>query len=122
MKTWNAYHEAFAKLKESGRIDLPVVSENCTHNAHMYYIKCRDLEDRTNYIQYMRDHGLCCVFHYIPLHSAPAGLKYGVFHGEDVYTTQESERLVRLPMYYGMTEEDRNTVIKETINYFRENS
>lgn len=122
MKTWNAYHEAFEALQKSGRIDLPVISENCTHNAHMYYIKCRDLEDRTNYIQHMRDHGLCCVFHYIPLHSAPAGLKYGFFRGEDVYTTQESERLVRLPMYYGMTEEDRNAVIEATLNYFKENS
>ena len=97
---------------------MPIIPEGCTHNAHMFYIKCRDLDDRTDFIQYMRDHGVCCVFHYVPLHSAPAGLKFGRFHGEDIYTTKESERLVRLPLYYGMTEADRCAIIKNCLAYF----
>ncbi len=111
MTTWNAYHAAFAPYRENGRVECPVIPEGCEHNAHMYYLKLRDLEDRTAFIAHMKEHGVQTVFHYIPLHSAPAGRKYGRFHGEDVYTTRESERLVRLPMYYGMSETDRNTVI-----------
>ena len=72
----------------------------------MFYIKAKDLEERTRLIDYMKENGVMGVFHYIPLHSAPAGQKYGRFHGEDKYTTKESERLVRLPMYYELTEED----------------
>ena len=81
------------------------------HNAHMYYLKCADLAERTRLISFMKERGILCVFHYVPLHSAPAGLKFGRFHGEDEYTTRESDRLVRLPMYYGMKEQDRQQVI-----------
>lgn len=112
MKTWNAYYKAFKAIADSGRIDLPTVPEGCGHNAHMFYIKCKDLEDRTNFISYMKENGVYCVFHYIPLHSAPAGEKFGRFAGTDVYTTIESERLVRLPMYYGLEEKDLNGIIK----------
>ena len=108
---WNRYYEQLLPLKKAGKIDLPTVPEGCVHNAHMFYIKARDLEQRTRFISYMKEHGVQCVFHYIPLHSAPAGLKFGRFHGEDEYTTKESERLVRLPLYYGMTQEDREKVI-----------
>ena len=117
--TWNAYHEAFRELQEAGRIGLPTVPKECVHNAHMYYIKCRDLEDRTAFIRFMKERDIGCVFHYVPLHSAPAGLKFGRFHGEDRYTTKESDRLVRLPMYYGMTEKDRDTVIGAALEFFR---
>ena len=119
LATWNAYHEAFRELQEAGRIGLPTVPEECVHNAHMYYIKCRDLEDRTAFIRFMKERDIGCVFHYVPLHSAPAGLKFGRFHGEDRYTTKESDRLVRLPMYYGMTEKDRETVIGAVLEFFR---
>jgi len=121
MATWNAYYAAFAPLREAGRVALPVIPEGCTHNAHMFYLKCRDLSDRTAFIRFMKERGVACVFHYVPLHSAPAGLKFGIFQGEDVYTTAESERLVRLPLYYGMAEEDRAAVIDGVLAYFREN-
>ncbi len=100
---WNRYYEQLLPLKEAGKIELPVVPEGCVHNAHMFYIKAKDLEQRTRFISYMKENGVLTVFHYIPLHTAPAGLKFGRFHGEDRYTTKESERLVRLPMYYGLT-------------------
>ena len=117
--TWNAYHKAFRELQDAGRIGLPTVPKECVHNAHMYYIKCRDLEDRTAFIRFMKEREIGCVFHYVPLHSAPAGLKFGRFHGEDRYTTKESDRLVRLPMYYGMSEKDRETVIGAVLEFFR---
>lgn len=107
---WAIYHSALKPLEESGRISLPVVPAGCRHNAHMFYLKCRDLEERTALISYLKARGISAVFHYIPLHSAPAGLKYGRFHGEDVYTTAESKRLVRLPMYYGLTLEEAEQV------------
>ncbi len=118
---WNKYSQAFAPLAEAGRVEVPAIPEGCVHNAHMYYLKLRDLEDRTAFIQYLKDNGIVAVFHYIPLHSAPAGLKFGRFHGEDVYTTRESDRLVRLPLYYGLTEEDQQHVIDTALAYFARN-
>ena len=105
-------------LKEANKIDLPSIPSDCKHNAHMFYIKLRDIQERTDFISYMRQHEVCCVFHYIPLHSAPAGLKYGRFSGEDRYTTRESERLVRLPMYYGLKEADVDYIISTIKAYF----
>lgn len=100
---WNRYYELLKPLQESGKIELPVIPEGCVHNAHMFYIKAKDLKERTELIQFMKDNDILTVFHYVPLHSAPAGLKFGRFHGEDRYTTKESERLVRLPMFYQLT-------------------
>lgn len=117
--SWNAYHDAFAPLEQVGKVELPALPEGCVHNAHMFWLKLRDLGERTAFIQHLKDNGVMAVFHYIPLHSAPAGLKFGVFAGEDVYTTKESERLVRLPMYYGLTEEDRNTVIRSVLSFWK---
>lgn len=105
MKTWNLYYELLTDLQKQGVISLPVVPENCAHNAHMFYIKAKDLDERTHLIDFLKEQGILAVFHYIPLHTAPAGKKFGVFCGEDRYTTKESERLVRLPMYYGLEEE-----------------
>lgn len=116
--TWNTYNSAFKQLSAEGRCILPTIPEGCVHNAHMYYIKCRDLEQRTAFIDYMKKKEILCVFHYVPLHSAPAGLKFGRFDGVDQYTTSESERLVRLPMYYGLTAEDRNRVIEAALEFF----
>lgn len=118
LMTWNAYNDAFSILEQEGKVQLPFVPANCVHNAHMYYLKCRNLEERTAFIQYMKEQGVLCVFHYIPLHTAPAGIKYGRFYGENKYTTSESDRLVRLPMYFGMSEEDRKTVIDRVICFF----
>ena len=106
LASWNFYYEQLSGLAEAGKIDLPVVPEGCTHNAHMFYIKCRDIEERTALTSHLKANDIAAVFHYIPLHTAPAGVEYGRFHGEDIYTTKESERLLRLPMYYGLTRED----------------
>lgn len=118
LATWNKYYEAFKPLQEAGRIALPTVPDECVHNAHMFYIKCRDLEDRTLFISHMKNKDIQCVFHYIPLHSAPAGIKFGRFHGKEQYTTPESERLVRLPIYYHIEHQEAETVIHETLRYF----
>ena len=118
MNTWNRYYEAFQPLAERGTIELPQIPGNCVHNAHMFYIKCRDIGVRTDYIEYMRKKGILCVFHYVPLHSAPAGLRYGTFAGIDEHTTKESDRLVRLPLYYGLSDSDQAEVIKNTIDFF----
>ena len=118
---WNTYAEAFAPLAASGRVEVPTIPAGCVHNAHMYYLKLRDLQDRTDFIQYLKDKGIVAVFHYIPLHSAPAGLKFGRFHGEDRYTTSESDRLVRLPLYYGLTQEDQQYVINTALCYLHTN-
>ena len=106
MNSWNQYYESLKELEEKGFVTLPVVPEGCTHNAHMFYLKTKDLEERTALINFLKEKDILAVFHYVPLHSAPAGLKYGRFHGEDVYTTKESDRLVRLPLYYGLKPEE----------------
>ncbi len=118
LATWNAYYEAFKPLEEKGYIELPTIPSGCVHNAHMFYVKLKDLEARTDFIEALKKDGVNCVFHYIPLHSAPAGHKFGRFDGEDEYTTKESERLVRLPLYYNLTLEDREHVIDSVKKYF----
>ena len=118
LATWNAYYQAFKPLGDKGIITLPTIPEGCVHNAHMFYIKCKDLETRQDYIHFMRSFDIGCVFHYVPLHSAPAGLKFGRFDGEDEHTTPDSDRLVRLPMYYDMSKEDIQEVIDKTLEYF----
>lgn len=102
MVAWNAYYRNLKSLEDEGKIELPTIPEGCVHNAHMFYIKTKDLDERTKLISYMKENDVACVFHYIPLHSAPAGRRYGRFNGIDEYTTKESERLMRLPMYYGL--------------------
>lgn len=118
LNTWNRYYEALLPLAERRLIELPVIPEGCVHNAHMFYLKCRSLEERTRFIAFMRQCGVQCVFHYVPLHSAPAGLKYGSFHGEDRFTTELSNRLVRLPLYYRLSQSDRETVIQSAYRFF----
>ena len=118
LATWREYWNAFQSLSLTGKANLPVIPDGCVHNAHMFYLKLRNLQERTAFITHMKECGVLCVFHYIPLHSAPAGLKFGRFHGEDEYTTKESERLVRLPLYYGMTQEDRERVIAAVMSFF----
>ena len=100
--SWNAYHEGLMDLAQAGHITLPTIPPNCQQNGHMFYIKCRDLAKRTALLAHMKQSNILAVFHYVPLHSAPAGLQFSRFHGEDQYTTSESERLVRLPLWYGM--------------------
>lgn len=119
LNTWNAYHHAMLPLAEKGIIDVPNIPDGCVHNAHMYWIKLNDLAERSKFIEYMRKAGISTVFHYIPLHSAPAGLKFGRFCGLDIYTTFESERLVRLPLYYGLTLEQREYIIRTITDYIQ---
>ena len=118
LESWRRYDEAFAPLAEAGRVETPTIPPNCTQNAHMYYLKLRDLADRTSFIDHMKARGVLCVFHYIPLHSSPAGKVFGTFSGEDEFTTTEGERLVRLPLYYRLSQEDRQTVIDAALEYF----
>ena len=105
MNSWKLYYELLKPLAESGVLELPYVPDECEHNAHMFYIKLKDLDERTRLITYLRKQDISAVFHYIPLHSAPAGRRFGRFNGKDIYTTKESERLLRLPMYYGLQED-----------------
>ncbi len=103
---WYSYYQRLEKLRDEGRIELPFVPDDCKHNGHLFYIKCRDLDERTALINLLKKHEILTVFHYIPLHSAPAGKQFGRFNGEDKYTTLESERLLRLPMYYGLQDSE----------------
>ena len=118
LETWKTYYEAFKPLKDKGVIELPTIPKDCVHNAHMFYIKAKDLDTRQEYIKFMKENDILCVFHYVPLHSAPAGLKFGRFNGIDEHTTSDSDRLVRLPMYYNIAKEDLNKVIEKTIEFF----
>lgn len=119
MAAWALYYKLLSPLRDAGKIELPTIPDGCQHNAHMFFVKLRDLAGRTAFIKYLALQNVNSVFHYIPLHSAPAGKKYGRFYGEDVFTTQESERLARLPLYYGMKKEDAEHVVKAVCNFFQ---
>ena len=118
LETWNTYNEAFKQIATKNIVKLPFIPEGCVHNAHMYYLKCNDLETRQKFIKYMKEKNILCVFHYVPLHSAPAGLKFGRFAGVDKYTTSESDKLVRLPMYYNLDKSDLKKVIDAVLEFF----
>ena len=120
LNTWNKYLEAFLPLAEAGKLELPTVPEGCVHNAHMFYVKAKDLAERTALINHLKMRDILAVFHYVPLHSAPAGLKFGRFAGEDAYTTSQSDRLLRLPLYFGLTSEDRQRVIDAVLEFYNE--
>lgn len=119
LASWNRYYDGLKELEKQGKIELPYIPEYCEHNAHMFYIKAKDLKERTELISYLKENDILAVFHYIPLHNAPAGQKYGRFHGEDKYTTKESERLARLPMYYGLKEEEIDKIIDCIKKFYR---
>lgn len=115
---WHQYNDLLHPLKERGILELPTIPDGCVHNAHMYYAKAADLQERTALIDFLKENGILSVFHYVPLHSAPAGLKFGRFHGEDKYTTKESERLFRLPMYYRLKEEEVNYIVSKVKEFY----
>lgn len=116
---WNQYYSELQCLQDQGIIQLPVVPDECVHNAHMFYIKTSDIEERTKLISYLKEHEVHSVFHYVPLHSSPAGEKFGRFSGEDRYTTDTYERLLRLPMFYELTEQDVETVVMNIKNFYK---
>lgn len=118
MNSWKMYYEMLKPLAQEGKIELPFIPKGCIHNAHMFYIKVKDLEERSRLIEHLKKNDILAVFHYIPLHSAPAGMKYGVFHGVDENTTKESERLLRLPLYYGLTEFDIEYIVGKIKRFF----
>mgnify|MGYP002769846421 FL=1 len=118
LQSWTRYNEGLQDLAQEGVIELPYIPEECAHNAHMFYIKTKDMEERKALISYLKERDIAAVFHYVPLHSAPAGLRFGRFHGEDRYTTKESERLLRLPMYYNLSESDQQKVIDAVHGFY----
>lgn len=118
LRLWQRYYDALQPLAAAGRIELPVVPKNCRHNAHMYYIKLRDSDDRQALINWMKEAEILTVFHYIPLHSSPAGERFGRFHGDDAFTTRESERLLRLPLFYNLSDNNQRTVISSLLSFF----
>ena len=118
LNNWRLYYELLKPVAEQGKIQLPCIPDECEHNGHMFYIKARDLEERTKLITYLKNNEVMAVFHYIPLHSSPAGKKLGVFSGKDVYTSVESEKLVRLPMYYGLGTEQVKHICKLICDFY----
>lgn len=120
LNSWNIYFSQLQSLQKRKYIDLPVIPENCMHNAHMFYVKCKDIDERSLLIDFLKENNILSVFHYIPLHSSPAGIRFGRFHGQDEYTTKESERLLRLPMYYGLKAEDIYFICAKIQQFYEE--
>lgn len=116
--SWKRYYDGLKKLQDEELIDLPYCPEECEHNAHMFYIKVKNLEQRTELLSFIKSNKISSVFHYVPLHSSPAGLKYGMFVGKDEFTTKESDRLLRLPMFYNLRQDYVDTVVKTIYDYF----
>jgi len=119
LASWNAYYEMLTPLAQAGRIVLPVVPEECTHNAHMFYIKTAGIDERTALSAFLKENGIGSAFHYVPLHSAPAGSRFGRFHGEDRYTTDTFERLLRMPMYYGLGPDNVEMICDKIKEFYR---
>ncbi|WP_024850579.1 dTDP-4-amino-4,6-dideoxygalactose transaminase [Hydrogenovibrio kuenenii] len=118
LNIWKGYYSSLERLQESGLLELPLIPEGCAHNAHLFYLKLEDMEQRSNFIQFMASNNITTPFHYVPLHSSPAGSRFGRFHGVDRFTTSESNRLVRLPMYFGLRQEDLETVVDSVGHFF----
>ncbi|MBB6623566.1 dTDP-4-amino-4,6-dideoxygalactose transaminase [Clostridium gasigenes] len=118
LKSWNIYYEGLENLSDKQIIQRPYIPKDCTSNGHMFYIKVKDLEERRKLINYLKHNGILSVFHYVPLHSSKGGKKFGRFNGVDVYTTKESERLVRLPLYYGLDKNSINYIVYKINKYF----
>ena len=118
MAIWEAYRDAFAELAARGQVTLPTIPASAGHNAHLFYLKLADREERTRFMGHMKAAGISTAFHYIPLHTSPAGRAHGRFHGEDRFTTAESERLVRLPLYHGLQDDAVHAVIRAVMAFF----
>tara|TARA_R110001583_G_scaffold111063_2_gene260126 strand:+ start:2331 stop:3461 length:1131 start_codon:yes stop_codon:yes gene_type:complete len=118
LNSWKIYYEGLKNLDGKGLLAIPVIPEGCEHNGHMFYIKVKDIEERSNLIEYLKKQNVMAVFHYIPLHSSMAGKKFGVFYGIDQYTTRESERLIRLPMYYGLQKSKIEKIIDSIKSFY----
>lgn len=119
LRTWNAYYKNLSHLETEGRLELQKIPEDCRHNGHIFYLKVRDLDERTAALKYLKENGVYAVFHFVPLHASKAGKKHCTFHGTDTYTTKESERLIRLPLYYKMSTEDMEKVCRTVEGFFK---
>ncbi|MDR2509545.1 MAG: dTDP-4-amino-4,6-dideoxygalactose transaminase [Spirochaetaceae bacterium] len=120
LKTWNNYYEYLKPLLDEGRVELPLIPKDCEHNAHIFFIKVKDIEERGLLINFLKERQISAVFHYIPLHSSPAGMKYGKFYGNDIYTSTESARLLRLPLWYGMDDQSVKYITDALFSFFKE--
>lgn len=118
LKSWNMYYEGLKVLRDKGYIELPHIPVECKHNGHIFYIKVRDLNIRIKLMEYLKSKGIYSVFHYVPLHSSEAGKRFGKFNGVDKFTTKESERLIRLPMYYGLKKEEIIFIINRIKEFY----
>ncbi|MCD7867810.1 MAG: dTDP-4-amino-4,6-dideoxygalactose transaminase [Clostridiales bacterium] len=118
LRAWELYYQGFSELEKRGLVSRPVIPDYASNNAHMFYLKTSDTDTRTRLLSFLKEKGILAVFHYVPLHTAPAGRKFGRFHGEDRYTTSESGRLLRLPMYYGLKREDQEYIISCVCEFF----
>lgn len=118
-RIWNTYRRELEELNQNERIELPYIPDECRHNAHMFYIKTRNTEEREELMSYLKENGIAAVFHYVPLHSSEAGMKYGEFVGQDKNTTTESERLLRLPLFYDLTKDEQSKVIETVIKFYK---
>ncbi|MDR0221692.1 MAG: DegT/DnrJ/EryC1/StrS family aminotransferase, partial [Lachnospiraceae bacterium] len=118
MSLWKAYNELLAPLRDMGQIELPAIPAGCTHNAHMFYLKCRDLAERAALIKHLAAAGILAVFHYVPLHTAPAAARYAHFHGEDRHTTRESERVLRLPLFQGLAPQQVEYITEQIVLFY----
>ncbi len=120
MKAWNWYKTGLQQLETQRFITLPEIPNDCRHNAHMFYIKVQNLAERSKLMEYLKQNNIMAVSHYVPLHTSQAGLKYGAFVGEDLYTTPESEKLIRLPLYYGIEKEEVNHVVNHIQKFYQQ--
>ncbi|MFA6742502.1 MAG: dTDP-4-amino-4,6-dideoxygalactose transaminase, partial [Arcobacteraceae bacterium] len=118
LNSWQKYYDGLKELEDKGFVELPKIPDGCVQNAHMFYIKVKDLNERTKLLEYLKQNNIYAVFHYVPLHSSEAGLKFSRFHGKDIYTTKESEKLIRLPMYYGLKEKEIKYIILNINKFF----
>ncbi|WP_292258122.1 DegT/DnrJ/EryC1/StrS family aminotransferase [Marinospirillum sp.] len=118
LASWQAYYDALLPLQTAGKLGLPSIPAECTHNAHMFYLKVADLDERSALLEHLKSNEIMAVFHYVPLHTAAAGEQFARFHGNDLYTTIESERLVRLPMWYGITDREIALVSQSVKSFF----
>ena len=119
LNSWNTYYKLLKPLEDEGKLELPVIPDGCVHNAHMFYIKVKDIEERSLLINFLKERDIETVFHYIPLHTSLAGQRFGRFFGDDVFTTRESERLLRLPLYYGLKENQVEFICEKVKEFFR---
>lgn len=119
LRNWNNYYQALKPLEEKKNLSLAIIPSECEHNAHMFYIKVKDLTQRTELLMYLKNSDIQAAFHYVPLHTSPFGRKVTEFHGCDDYTTSESEKLVRLPMWFGLQENDIKFIVEKIYNFFK---